>query len=95
MNTDATNRDVWPGILRAPLYGLTRYDPPLAHVDWAFITIDDPNPPVTRREYLLAIRAALASNVDIAEELGLVHPDPVVRQYLQAVEARLSKSLGE
>ena len=96
MNADAMNRDVWPGILRAMTYGLTGYyERPLEHIDDAFSAIHRPNNSITPRDYLVAIRTALASNVDIAEELGHIQPDAVTRRYLQAVEARLRKELGK
>ena len=91
------NRDVWPRILREVTYGLTSYTPPpLDQIDSTFgSVIDRPTNTRTRSEYLVAIRAGLASDVDIAAELDLVHSDSAVREFLAAIEKRLRRELQE
>jgi hypothetical protein len=98
MTTDAMKRDVWPRVLRQLAYVLYIPFPRVEaeHINATFRgIIDRPNDHISRSEYLIATRAALASDVDLTAVLGFEHSDAVVREFLSAVEKRLSEELGE
>ena len=85
----------WASCIRLMTYGLAR-DPanPMNDVDDAFKGVINRATQPEKRSFLEAIRAGLASDVDLSAEIGLDwHTDAVIREYLQAVEARLAREL--
>jgi hypothetical protein len=97
MSSDAMKRDVWPRILREVTYAIFFPFPKIEskHVDQTFRgIINRPDNSTDRNDYLIAIRAALASDVDLTAELGFPHSNEAVREFLRAVERRLSVELG-
>ena len=88
-------RDDWEGFLRVLTYGIGQTNEPMREIDTAF------NGGINRgalggspEEYLDAIRSGLASNLDLADVIGLRHGDAVVREFLGAVEVRLVKEMA-
>ena len=91
---DTTDYERLPMIVRELTYDFTRPGR-VPTVQRAFMTINSANNNMPRSEILAAVRKALASDLDIAAQLELAHPDQVVREFLAAIETRLSKELGE
>ena len=97
MSSNAMNRDEWPPLLRELGYGLFIPFPALKieHINGAFNGVLNRPNSVSRADFLIAVRTALASDLDLRAELGFPHPDSMIREFLTAVEKRLSKDLGE
>lgn len=85
----------WTGILRYVTYGLIFEPDPSSRVDDAFNWImHDFKSVATPTVFLRAIRIALASNVDLAEEWTQTSSDAQVRRFLRALEIKLAASLA-
>lgn len=83
--------DPWDGCIRALLYPVQFERDPLDGIDRVMELV------VRRRalglapaDYLALVRAALASEAELASLLPQPHPEPVVRHYLREVERRLA-----
>jgi hypothetical protein len=87
-------REDWEGFLRVLTYGIGQTNDPMRELDTAF------NGGINRRalggspeQYLDAIRSGLASDIDLADVIGLRHSNAVVRAFLAAVEERLVRQI--
>ena len=88
---DAADPSPWDACIRALLYPVQFERDPIDGIDRVMEMV------VRRRalglapaDYLALVRAALASDAELASLLSQPHPQPVVRDYLREVESRLA-----
>lgn len=97
MKATTMDKIQWAGFIRLMTYGLASNGAnPMNDVDDAFKGVINEATQPEKRTFLEAIRAGLASDLDLSAEIGLDwHTDAVIREYLQAVEERLARELHE
>jgi hypothetical protein len=80
----------WKPFVRQVLYPVQFENVPMDGIDRVFQqVIDAPKNSHDHGQYLEAIQGALESKEPVGRMFGMDHPEPSVRQFLEAVKTRL------